>query len=837
MDTEDGQTFIKTLAYFVRTHEKALANALQLQRQNSGASHVAGGAPTSPITPSSSASTLASALSMSFPRFPSRSVKPVKLTLTPHHLFYLLSRFSELGIAVGPMDIRLENLHTAAPSNYVSFLDLAQRKKLRNSDRDSIHSVSSIRSVMSTMSSLFAGFGLSKSSSKSEKQKAQTLEDLKYLYSAFTKVPCLRLAPDHQAPLISGYEEFPFDAAVPLFAFKNLSSLEICDVDFRQFCGWDRMADQLRSLSVKRANLDDPMDLLINIVLDDMEKRRRRSAKGPPTPVNPWPAPPSRHMDLTQSGSLVQHPASPERTAGSPGAIKGRPRSASPRPSASRTGSSHSHSEQSRCATPKAARRSSASSESLHQPTPRHSTSNLLSINTLPLSKWRFLVHLSLADNGLAMLSGAGFAPLASTLSSLDLSNNLFTEIPDSLATLTALRSLNMGNCMIESLHSLRRHPLPAITVLNLRGNRLPSLSGIERLPSLERVDLRENKLTDPTEIARLTGIPNIFDVFVNRNPFTKTHSNYRVAIFNLFRKTPGYTEDICIDGASPSYSERKALVDRVLEPSNAPFMKPLPKDPEIEEPQTPPTYTATTSRESLPSTPTDSATDNRSRRSGHQRRKSDYGVSNSQRRRKATKRRIVELAQADFNLERRQSEPVATHRSVATDHTPADLAIKFDPVPVPPKGVAAEDSTYGTSVEDTPERPPKPTDQPNIISAQIAPPPAQPALLPPLETPSPPLLRTGLRASSDSAAPVMQPQFGPESESYRQKIEALRTDLGSAWLSALSDEAWDAQQRGNTFSPSLPLGTGVGVAGVAASVPVVRAAGQGIVSGGRTLG
>src|SRR5262249_50035660 len=156
----------------------------------------------------------------------------------------------------------------ASPTNYVSFLSQAQRKK-RNSDRDSMHSVSSIRSVMSGMSSLLASIGFSSNSAaKSERQKQQMEEDLKYLYSAFTKIPCLRLAPDHRARLIEGFEEFPFDSAVPLFAFKNVSALEIVDVDFRQFYGWDRLAEQLRSLTVKRAGVDDPTDLLINIVLD-----------------------------------------------------------------------------------------------------------------------------------------------------------------------------------------------------------------------------------------------------------------------------------------------------------------------------------------------------------------------------------------------------------------------------------------------------------------------------------------------------------------------------------------------------------------------------------------
>lgn len=123
-----------------------------------------------------------------------------------------------------------------------------------SSDSLSIHSVTSVRSVMTGVSSLWSNLGFGSSiTSRQEKAKAALDADLKYLYSAFTKVPCLKLAPDRKAKLVEGYEEFPFDTAVPLLAFKNTSSLEICDIDIRQFFGWDKLSEQLRSLVVKRA--------------------------------------------------------------------------------------------------------------------------------------------------------------------------------------------------------------------------------------------------------------------------------------------------------------------------------------------------------------------------------------------------------------------------------------------------------------------------------------------------------------------------------------------------------------------------------------------------------
>src|SRR5438034_4378365 len=78
---------------------------------------------------STTSSTLAAALSFGTLSFASHGIKPAKLTLTPHHLFYLLSRFEELSVPVGPMNIRLENINTEASSAYVSFLNKPQRPR------------------------------------------------------------------------------------------------------------------------------------------------------------------------------------------------------------------------------------------------------------------------------------------------------------------------------------------------------------------------------------------------------------------------------------------------------------------------------------------------------------------------------------------------------------------------------------------------------------------------------------------------------------------------------------------------------------------------------------
>lgn len=846
MDSEDGQVFVKVhaaflavqslanqlflqnLAYFVRTHERALANALQLQRQRNknGQSQASSKAATQP---SSSTFTLADALSRPYLSFTSHNVKPAKLTLTPHHLYYLLTKFEDLGVDVGPMNIRLENIHAdVPPSNYVSFLGQAPKSRGRQSDADSLKSVSSVRSVMSSMSSMWSSFTLSNSAAKQEKQMAQFREDIKYLYSCFTKIPALRLSPDHRAHLISGFEEFPFDAAVPLFAFKNLGALEVCDLDFRQFYGWDRLAEQVRSLTVRRANVDDPIDLLLNIVLDDTDKRRRRSSRAPmpttPTSNLPYPtaSPKTKYAELARSFSTPNSPLVDQRRislAGSPQSIslakagsndgrktpvsKARQRSNSPtRPASSRHGSlNRPH----RSGTPKLRRSSGSDSSSTHDMSPRHSTTDLIGATMLPSSKWRFLRHLCLAENGLHELSAASFAPVAGTLQSLDLSGNLFNTIPDALASLTHLRALNLSNCMIEDITTLSQNPLPAITTLNLRSNRLKNLSGIEKLYSLERIDVRDNKLRDPTELARLTGIPEIIDVYVAKNHFTRTHSNYRVTIFNLFRSTPGHSQDVTIDSQGPLSHEKKYLVDRAPEPVGVPVVKPEP-EPEEDEPapgasQDP--FVSTAAHTLVPPHSPPSY--------GHRRHTSDLGPRQSQRKKKAPRRRIVELSQAEVpspppKLELPTPEPVPQLTEVA----PRPESESEEPI--------TPDATLYTTAPTTQSRDPPITPTRPHLETSFSTPSAAPRIRDPSD-------------DDDENSPARSPQDVTEGSSgatdlYKQKIESLKSELGPNWLTALNEDRFSEERsRNRSFSPASRSST------------VRPEAQRGVSVGGRTLG
>ena len=164
------------------------------------------------------------------------------------------------------MNIRFEFLHNEFhPVNYVSFLNAREQSRRRDlsegagvDDSASIRSVSSIKSVISAFS-IFGSWSSSSSSAEkvAEQRAAEAYASLKYVYSALTKLPSLRLASDRQARLIAGYEEFPFDTAVPLHVFKNVTLLEISDLDIRLFYGWDVVSEGLRSLTVRRGGIQE----------------------------------------------------------------------------------------------------------------------------------------------------------------------------------------------------------------------------------------------------------------------------------------------------------------------------------------------------------------------------------------------------------------------------------------------------------------------------------------------------------------------------------------------------------------------------------------------------
>jgi hypothetical protein len=333
---------------------------------------------------------------------------------------------------------------------------------------------------------------------------------------------------------------------------------------------------------------------------------------------------------------------------------------------------------------------------------------------------------------------------------------------------------------MIDSLHSLTRNPLPAITALNLRGNRLRSLAGIERLPSLERLDLRDNNLFDPTEIARLTNLPEIREIWVSGNPFVKTHPNYRVVIFNLFRRTPGYSEDIIIDGSGPGYTERKQLADRVAEVESTPVIR---------------SATADHSAVAIVSKPLNVAQGAAASKSSQAPvPENDRGIGSS-RRKQGPRRRIVDISSdkpTDDNGDTGAVVPSVSpmqHVHLLVDpfvSTPTDRQWKSDGGPqAEPSNIPHPDGIVDTS-----------------SSSQV-------------------------KTSAVVQNMPHNTDWKADEEFYMRKLEALKQEFGSSWLSTMGDRTRDK-------SISMPrTGTSIGESNLLTAGTFPRAANQPILSGG----
>ncbi|KAK0461361.1 leucine-rich protein [Desarmillaria tabescens] len=476
MAHELGDDYIRRIASFIRNNEKNLAEAGFVRRRR-------------PRQPAPDAASLFNPLGwFGADAAPASPVKPIILSIDTHHLFYLLMRLEALGIDIGTLDVRVD-----APSRPMSYINL-----FPDTDKSETLSLASFRSSLSAVSSFSLGGGW-----WGKPEQPSLDSELKYIYSSFTKLPALSVTAPGRKMISELANEPPNENAIPLNAFKNLQSLECVDIDPRSLLGWDRLAESLRSLKIKKSGLEDISDIFIGAVLDDQARRDGSTSR-------------KRHRRI---------PRGPERR-------------------------SSFYSTQLPNSVP----------EDEDGENPNHEVSSVPQNGTVtPLPqlsslKWAFLKHLSLADNALAFFP-AELIPHLTSLVHLDLSSNLLVSVPSGLGSLYNLVSLNLSDNMIDSVLGIYLN-LGQVLHLNLSHNRLESICGLERLHALERVDLRYNSLDDCAEIGRLAPLPNITEVWVEGNPFTEDEG-YRIPCFDFFWKE-GKT--ITLDGSLPGFYEKRNL-------------------------------------------------------------------------------------------------------------------------------------------------------------------------------------------------------------------------------------------------------------------------------------
>ncbi|KAI0690539.1 hypothetical protein BC835DRAFT_1364254 [Cytidiella melzeri] len=732
MDNEPGDEYIRRIATFIRTNQAGLAAAAVSARRRP-----------KPAEASSVLNPLGWFDTSSAPT----NVKPVMLTFDIHHLCYLLIRMEAMGLDVGRLDVKVES--ASRPMNYIS---------IPGTDRSDALSFRSFTSTFSAVSKLSLGAGWW------GRPAPMSLDaELKYIYSSFTILPALRIhAPEPR--MIAELVKDPIIHALPLYVFKNLEVLECLDVDPRTLIGWDKLAVSLRSLTIKRSGLEDVADVFINSVLEDRSRAEGRAviprtrAKGPPS-----------HRGSFRGTRLPD--AVPEDAEDTP----------SPLP------------------TPK------------QQETPLPSPSSSDEPELPPLT-WAALRHLSLAENALTFLPSSPLPHLTS-VTHLDLSSNLLVSVPPGLSALYNLVSLDLADNMIDSVLGIYTM-LGQVLKINLSRNRLESICGLERLRALEWVDLRHNMIEESAEIGRLATLPNIKEIWIEGNPLSEIEEGYRIRCFDLFWKE-GKT--ITLDSSPPSFYEKRYLTSSPPEqmastratpaaapsPPVVPVGSPSPKARALAAPAQPspgisPARSAPTSQGASPQmnhvagrgrkkknkriVDLDRGSEAGSSRSVSQGR-SGSEAGNLQRRASPT-RLTVRLPEDQPKTSLAPSAPKAAAKSSATVDQPAASSSSAMPLP-PPKFVSRHTrrQTEFTPSSPLPER--------GFFDLSPTPPPSDSRTS--AHRRSATMSKSELRRGRVSASLYEPPMSGAEkdgngnglseAEAFRQRIEALRSDMGEGWL------------------------------------------------------
>lgn len=177
----------------------------------------------------------------------------------------------------------------------------------------------------------------------------------------------------------------------------------------------------------------------------------------------------------------------------------------------------------------------------------------------LPAAAWHALRYLHLGRNELTFVPSEAIEALPN-LVHLDLSHNLLNAVPPALACLHSLRALNLQGNMIDSVLGIY-DALSSVRSLNLAENRLESLCGLERLQTLEQVDLRKNSIADSGEVGRLATLPRISHVWIRGNPVMELVPDARVACFALFALE---NKEIRLDDQPCGFFEQRRVNDRL---------------------------------------------------------------------------------------------------------------------------------------------------------------------------------------------------------------------------------------------------------------------------------
>lgn len=151
---------------------------------------------------------------------------------------------------------------------------------------------------------------------------------------------------------------------------------------------------------------------------------------------------------------------------------------------------------------------------------------------------WTNLTALQLVNCGITRIDESlHFFP---KLEYLDLSRNAICHIIH-LQDCIDLRVLDLSYNRIRILSNLER-VVGGLRCLSLVGNQIRSIDGLQKIYSLERVDIMDNDIDDFAEVQHLCRLPNLSAVLLRGNPIAAEEQSYRMRVFREFIKTGAAT-------------------------------------------------------------------------------------------------------------------------------------------------------------------------------------------------------------------------------------------------------------------------------------------------------
>ncbi|KAK4410806.1 Serine/threonine-protein kinase-interacting protein, partial [Sesamum angolense] len=165
---------------------------------------------------------------------------------------------------------------------------------------------------------------------------------------------------------------------------------------------------------------------------------------------------------------------------------------------------------------------------------------------------------------------------LLPAVDTLDLSRNRFAKV-DNLRKCTKLKHVDLGFNNLRSIASFTQVSCQIVKLV-LRNNALTSLHGIEKLKSLQGLDLSYNIISNFSEIEILAGLPSLQNLWLEGNPLCYARW-FRAQVFSLFP----HPERLKLDEKEISkseYWERQIIIaSRQKQPASFGFYSPVQDD------------------------------------------------------------------------------------------------------------------------------------------------------------------------------------------------------------------------------------------------------------------